>query len=101
MASETVRDVAESHAHKRVGTLSEHTFEGSTISEPLGLENAGMWGTNKCNKFLTILEGKPFWTILGVFYDNLIHMAQTSNPAQLLRFSRAFLHGIHSMFPPP
>ena len=26
-----------------------------------------MWGTNACNKFLTLLEKKPFWTILELF----------------------------------
>ena len=60
VASETAHDVAESYAHKRVGTLPEHTVEGSKISEILGLENASMWGANKRNKFLTLLEGKPF-----------------------------------------
>ena len=32
VASETARDVAESYAHKRVGTLPEHSLEGITIS---------------------------------------------------------------------
>ena len=101
MASETTFDVAESYAHERVGTLPDHPFEGSTILELLGLENDSMWGTNKCNKFLTLLEEKPFWTMLEVFCDNFIHMAQRSYPAQLLHLSRALLHGIHSVFPPP
>ena len=79
----------------------EHPFEESTISELLGLENMSMWGTNKFNKFLTQLEGKPFLTMLEIFCDDFIHMAQTSGPAQLLHFSRALLHVIHSMFPPP
>ena len=60
-----------------------------------------MWGTNKCNKLLTLLEGKPFWTMLGVFCDDFIHMSQTIDPAQLLHLSRALLHGIHIVFPPP
>ena len=60
-----------------------------------------MWGTNKFNKFLNLLEEKPFWTMLEVFCDNFIHMAQTSDPAQLLHLSRALIHGIHSVFPPP
>ena len=84
MASETARDVAESYAHERVGNLPEHPYEGSTISELLGLENDRMWGTNKCNNFLTLLEVKPFWTMLEVFCDDFIHMAQTSDPAQFL-----------------
>ena len=67
VASETARDVAESYTYERVGKLPENPFEGSTISELLGLENASMWGTNECNKILTLLEGKPFWTMLKVF----------------------------------
>ena len=98
MASETSRDIAESYAHKRVGTLPEHTFEGSAISELLGLENSSLWVTNECNKFLTILEEKSFWTMLEVICDNYIHMSQTSDPEQLIYFSIALLHGIHSVF---
>ena len=88
MASETARDIAESCAHKRVGTLPEHPFKGSTISEVLGLGNSSMWGTNECKKFLTLLEEKEFWTILKVFCDDFIHMAQTSDPSQFLHLSR-------------
>ena len=92
VAPETARDVAESYAQERVGTVPEHPFEGSTTSELLGLENASIWGTNKCNKLLNILEEKPFWTMLEVFCDNFIHMAQTSDPEELLHLSRALLH---------
>ena len=56
VASEISCDVAETYACKRVGTLPEHPLEEITISEILGLENASMWGTNKCNNFLTLLE---------------------------------------------
>ena len=56
MASETVCDIVESYFHKCVGTLPENPFEGSTISELLGLENASIWGTNECNEFLTLLD---------------------------------------------
>ena len=96
-ASETVHDVAESYAHESVGTLPDRPFEGSTISELLGLENASMCGTNKCNKLLTLLEEKPFWTMLEIFCDDFIHMAQTSDLTQLLHLSRALLHGIQSV----
>ena len=46
VVSETAHDVAESYAHESAGTLTEHTFKGSTISELLGLENTSMWGKN-------------------------------------------------------
>ena len=80
VASETARDIAESYAHERVGTLLDHPFEISTVSDILGLEKASMRG-GKCNKFFTLLEGKYFWTMLEVFCDNFIHMEQTSDPS--------------------
>ena len=88
VASEKELDVAESYAYERVGTLSDHQFEGGTISKLLGLENTSMWGTNEFNKFLTLLEEKQFWTMLEVFCDNFIHMAHTSDTAQFIHFSR-------------
>ena len=39
--------------------------------------------------------------MLEVFCNSFIHMAQTSDPAQLLHFSRSLLHIIHSVVPPP
>ena len=39
--------------------------------------------------------------MLEVLYYYLIHMAQTSDPAQLIHLSRALLHGINSVFPLP
>ena len=38
---------------------------------------------------------------LEVFVDDFIGMAQTSDHRQLRHFSRALLHGIHEVFPPP
>ena len=39
--------------------------------------------------------------MLEVLCNNFIHMAQTSDPEKLIHSSRALLHGIHSVFPPP
>ena len=39
--------------------------------------------------------------MLEVFCDYFIHMAQTSDAAQLVHLSRALKNGIHSVFPPP
>ena len=72
--------MAESFSRETVGSLPEHPLEGSTISNVLGLEDPTGWGTNKCHKFLTMLDDKPFWTMLEVFCDDFIHMAQTSDP---------------------
>ena len=38
---------------------------------------------------------------MEVFCKTFILMAQTSDPAELLHLSRALLHGIHIVFPPP
>ena len=38
---------------------------------------------------------------MEVFCDNFIDLAQTSETAKLLHLSRALLHGIYSVFPPP
>ena len=35
--------------------------------------------------------------MLEVFFDDFMHMAQTSDPEQLLHFSITLLHGIHSV----
>ena len=47
------------------------------------------------------MEEKPFWNILELFCDDFVSMAQKSNPAQFLHLSRALLHEIYSVFPPP
>ena len=47
VTSETARGVVESYSHERARTLTEHPFEGSTISELLGLENTSMWGEKR------------------------------------------------------
>ena len=39
--------------------------------------------------------------MLEVFCDNCIHMAQTSDPAQLMHLLRSLMHVIHGVFPPP
>jgi hypothetical protein len=38
---------------------------------------------------------------LEVYIDDFIQLAQTTDKAQLLHLSRALLHAIHSVFPPP
>ena len=50
------------------------------------------------------LDGKQragFLHLLKVYVDNFIQMAQTSDRDALRHLSRALLHGVHSVFPPP
>ena len=48
-----------------------------------------------------MMDNKPFFHMLEIYCDDFIALAQTSDPAKLLHLSRALLHGIHSVFPPP
>ena len=95
-ASETARDVAETYTSKRVGTLSAHPLEEGTMPPDLAFDErlprvADMEGNEK-STFLQMLE---------VYVDNCIQMAQTQDPTILRHCTRAVMHGIHSVFPPP
>ena len=91
-ASETARDVAASFAREPVGALPKHPKEELTLPEALGLQNA--WEAGEA-------QGASFLHMLEVYVDDFIQLAQSSNPDVLRHCSRAALHGIHSVFPPP
>ena len=101
VASETARDVAQTFAQEAIGALPAHPLEAPTLSKFLGLENPEEWDTEKCRAFVTMMDDKPFFHMLEIYCDDFIALAQTSDPAKLLHLSRALLHGIHSVFPPP
>ena len=91
-ASETARDAAEWYVSEAIGTLPHHPLEDLTMPPEARLPaTANMSGT-KAIAFLQLLE---------VYVDDFIQLAQTSDPAALRHLSRALLHGIHSVFPPP
>ena len=46
-------------------------------------------------------EGAAFLHMLEVFVDDFVQLAQTTDKEALRHCSRAVLHGIHSVFPPP
>jgi hypothetical protein len=88
-ASETARDVAEQLAATPVGSLEEHPLD-DFLFRPQDWPEDGMEDTSA--KFTRLLE---------VYIDDFIQLAQTTDPAKLQHLSRAVLHGIHSVFPPP
>ena len=109
MASKTARDVSEELTRLPVGTLPLHSSEHLTLADlateleqfeqPLPLydnpqEPAWLPPSNMVNKL-------DFAHLMEVYVDDFIQAAQTTNPAQLQHLSRAMLHGIHSIFPPP
>ncbi|KAL7545534.1 hypothetical protein ACHAWF_008883 [Thalassiosira exigua] len=46
-------------------------------------------------------HGKHFLQLLEVYVDDFIQLVQTNDEEALRHCSRAILHGIHSVFPPP
>jgi hypothetical protein len=81
--------VAEELAAKPTGSLPEHPLEGMLL-RPENWPEDTMDTTS--DKFVHLLE---------VYIDDFIQLAQMTDPAQLHHLSRAVLHGIHSVFPPP
>ena len=89
-ASETARDIGEQLVREPVGTLPEHPLEAMTMPEALKLPKIGK-----------AKEGAAFLHMLEVFVDDFVQLAQTTDEEALRHCSRAVLHGIHSVFPPP
>ena len=46
-------------------------------------------------------EGAAFLHMLEVFVDDFVQLVHTTDEEALRHCSRAVLHGIHSVFPPP
>ena len=70
--------------------MPEHPLEAMTIPEALKLPKIGK-----------AKEGAAFLHMLEVFVDDFVQLAQTTDEEALRHCSRAVLHGIHSVFPPP
>ena len=70
--------------------MPEHPLEERTMPERGQLPQLRM-----------AAEGKAFLHMLEVFVDDFIQLAQTTEEEALRHCSRAVLHGIHSVFPPP
>ena len=92
-ASETARDVAASYACEPVGALPEHPLEDMMMPDEL-------FELPDVTK-LKGKDGAKFLQMIEVFVDDFIQLAQTRDPEKLRHLSRAALHGIHSVFPPP
>ncbi|KAL7546620.1 hypothetical protein ACHAWF_015384 [Thalassiosira exigua] len=94
-ASETARDVAASYVQERLGALPPHPLEGLTMPEDdvnVALPDLAKASPEAGARFLHMVE---------VYVDDFIQLAQTSDRDMLLHCSRALLHAIHSVFPPP
>ena len=87
-ASETARDVA--HLMALRPFLPAHPLESLTLAPSdfsiLSIDQA---------------RETPATHLFEVYIDDFIGVVQTHEPNELRHFSRALLHGIHTVFPPP
>ena len=88
-ASETARDVAEKLTTTPVGSLDQHPLEHYLVPPD-------KWPEQEIEQ-----HAAKFTHLLEVYIDDFIQLAQTQDPTQLTHLSRALLHAIHAVFPPP
>ena len=72
--------------------MPSHPLEDWTMPEELRLPDTTKMTGTQAAAFLQMLE---------VYVDDYLQLAQTKEPEVLRHCSRALLHGIHSVFPPP
>ena len=87
-ATETARDVA------------QHYCDTNAALPPHPLEHY-MVAPNKWPQHLLPSICEQYVRLLEVYVDDFCTLIQCTDPAELLRISRALLHAIHSVFPPP
>jgi hypothetical protein len=112
-ASETGRDVAEHLLHQDIGSLPPHPFEPHMLDsmDPSLLrdstEHPTTWDDSDLPtysvKLRTLLETHQadFFKLLEVYVDDFIGLVHSDDVEVLRHATRAMLHGIHSVFPPP
>ena len=87
-ASETARDAAQELLEKP-GLLPPHTLESFCLPEDIDLPS------------IERVDNETLTKLLDVYMDDFIGLAQAPTHGELLHFTRAVLHGIHTVFPPP
>ena len=81
-ASETARDIMDNIRHK---TLPPHEFEHRMLPRPTGENRATATATSA----------------IEVYVDDFIGVTNDASTENLTALSRAMLHGVHAVFPPP
>ena len=95
-ASETARDVAASYVHETLGALPPHPLEAMTMPTDDDLKFVLPDLSQAAGK-----DSASFLHLLEVYVDDFIQIVQSNDPNVLRHCSRAVLHAIHSVFPPP
>ena len=88
-ASETARDVAADRCEEPLGSLPPHPLEKFIMPPKEWAENY-------------LPQRKPsLFRLLEVYVDDFCALAQTRDRDELQHITRALLHSIHEVFPPP
>ena len=99
-ASETARDVAVELRDGKHGPLPPHPMEHQTVTTSIReeLDRIQNWSSDQ-----PITDSAPehLFCLFEVYIDDFIGLLQSQDGKELLRCSRALMHGIHSIFPPP
>lgn len=100
-ATETARDVAQVMLDEPTSKLPPHPLEQKMLPEETKawLEARTTWTAEETCK--DDAPGTNLNQLLEVYMDDFIGLIQSKEPQAILHFSRAILHGIHSVFPPP
>ena len=107
--AETGRDIAQQNQSR---PQAPHPFEHLTMAGISDIEKLHNEARAEHKRLTQLLQDPANWTtdelpdmleklnaLLESFVDDFIQAVQSTNPAVLLHYSRALLHGIHSVFP--
>jgi len=87
-ASETARDIAQEKSETTI-PLNPHPLEHFCLPEDFRLPTDERITSDTLAK------------LLEVYMDDFIGLSQSMSQQELIHFTRAVLHGIHTVFPPP
>jgi len=88
MASKMARDIVQD-CWDNDSILEPHPLKAYSITNMLDLPA------------VSHVTSKPLANLLEVYMDDFFRMIQAPTMAELQKFTRAILKGIHSIFPPP
>jgi hypothetical protein len=95
-ASETGRSVAQSLLQRRTGTLPKHPLEHLMMDD---IAPGLLQPVLKNHDLPSQVEAEKVTSLLEVYIDDFIGLIHATDPDLVWHYSRALLHGIHSVFP--
>ena len=88
-------------ASEMVRNIAQEKLENTELLELHPLENLCLPDNFNCLPLICQTNHEAMTKLLEVYMDDFISLAQAVTKEELLHFTRAILHGIHMVFPPP